>query len=155
MPKFNLSKKSLEKLEYVHDDLANVVMRAIELTDTDFMVFEGHRTVTRQKELYKAGASRTMNSRHLTGHAVDLVPVIGGAPHWNWPLCYRVAAAVRLAALERETPIVWSGVWDRLLNGLEGPLIEEVTDYVVRQKKRAESVFIEGVHFELPRETYS
>jgi len=154
MPKFSLSKESLEKLEYVHDDLCLVVKRAIELTDTDFTVMEGLRTVTRQKELVKAGASHTMNSRHLTGHAVDLVPMLGNHPRWDWPLCYRVAEAVKLSAQEYAIPVVWGGVWDRLLNGLEKSCEEEVNDYIVRQKSRSERVFIDGPHFQIPRESY-
>ena len=154
MSKFRLSKYSLDALEYVHDDLCHVVRRAIELTDTDFMVFEGLRTVTRQKELVKAGASKTMNSRHLTGHAVDLVPMMGNKPRWDWPLCYRVAEAMKLAAIEYGTPIVWGGAWDRTINGFEKSCGEEVEDYVFRQKKRGERAFIDGPHYELPRENY-
>lgn len=154
MPRFKLSDSSLQKLDYVHDDLAHVVLRAIEITDCDFMVFEGLRTVARQKELVKSGASRTMNSRHLSGHAVDLVSVLGTEPRWDWPLCYKVAEAVRIAAQEYKTPVVWGGVWDRLLNGLTGPLDDEVTEYVVRCKGRKERPFLDGPHFQLPRENY-
>jgi peptidoglycan L-alanyl-D-glutamate endopeptidase CwlK len=152
--KFNLSKKSLKNLEYVHEDLCLVVNRAIELTDTDFMVFEGYRSVTRQKALVKAGASHTMNSRHLSGHAVDLVPVLTGMPRWDWPLCYRVAEAMKLAALEYSIPIVWGGVWDRILNGFEKSCEDEVMDYVARRRNLGDRAFIDGPHFELPRENY-
>jgi len=154
MSSFNLSAKSLKNLEYVHSDLSYVVMRAIEITDTDFMVFEGLRSVTRQKELVKAGASKTMNSRHLTGHAVDLVPFLNGEPRWDWPLCYRVTEAVKIAAIEYSTPIVWGGVWDRLLNGFEKTCEDEVSDYVIRCKSRGEKPFIDGPHFELSKENH-
>lgn len=155
MPRFNLSKKSLKNLEYVHDDLCLVVNRAIEITDTDFMVFEGYRSVDRQKALVKAGASHTMNSRHLTGHAVDLVPVLTGLPRWDWPLCYRVAEGVRLAAVEFNIPIVWGGVWDRVLNGFEKSCEAESNAYAARQHGRGERAFLDGPHFQLPRENYS
>ena len=154
MTKFNLSKKSLKNLEFVHNDLCLVVNRAIELTDTDFMVFEGYRSVTRQKALVKAGASWTMNSRHLTGHAVDLVPVLTGMPRWDWPLCYRVAEGMKMAALEYNIPVVWGGVWDRVLNGFEKSCEDEVADYVVRQKRRGEKARIDGPHYEIDRINY-
>ena len=75
--KFVLSRLSLSRLEGVHPDLVKVVKRAIEITEVDFRVSEGLRTKARQAELVKLGASQTQNSRHLTGHAVDLVAMIG------------------------------------------------------------------------------
>lgn len=154
MPKYRLSQKSLKNLEYVHEDLCLIVHRAIDITDCDFMVFEGLRTVERQKLLVKSGASRTMRSRHLTGHAVDLVPVLNGEPRWDWPLCYRVANAVRVAAQEYHTPVVWGGVWDRCLNGLEKELDDEVSDYIFRCRHDNIKPFVDGPHYELPRESY-
>ena len=81
-----LNARSLEKLVGVHADLVRVVKRAATLSD--FIVTEGLRTVKRQSELVAAGASRTMNSRHLTGHAVDLAPMIHGEVSWKWPAFY-------------------------------------------------------------------
>lgn len=69
-----LGKRSKERLEGVHPDLVAVVERAIEISKMDFFVGEGLRSLERQKKLVASGASRTMNSRHLTGHAVDLHP---------------------------------------------------------------------------------
>ena len=69
-----LGKRSKERLEGVHPDLVSVVERAIEISEMDFFVGEGLRSLERQKKLVASGASRTMNSRHLTGHAVDLHP---------------------------------------------------------------------------------
>ena len=66
-----------EKLKGVNIDLVSVVHRALELSDIDFAVTEGLRTKERQAELVKAGASKTMNSRHITGHAVDLAAIVG------------------------------------------------------------------------------
>ena len=69
-----LGKRSKERLKGVHPDLVAVVERAIEISKMDFFVGEGLRSVERQKKLVASGASRTMNSRHITGHAVDLHP---------------------------------------------------------------------------------
>jgi peptidoglycan LD-endopeptidase CwlK len=57
----------------VHPDPVRLVERAIQITTQDFRGQEGLRTRERQAALVARGASRTMNSRHLTGHAVDLV----------------------------------------------------------------------------------
>ena len=71
---YQLGIRSRQRLSGVHPDLVAVVERAIEITEQDFFVGEGVRSLDRQKKLVASGASRTMNSRHLTGHAVDLHP---------------------------------------------------------------------------------
>ena len=111
MSTFRLSQRSLSRLVGVHPDLVKVVKRAIELTPTDFMVVEGLRTLQRQKELVAAGASLTLNSRHLTGHAVDLAPVIGGKLRWDGPLFPPIAQAMLLAAKELGVALDWGGAW--------------------------------------------
>lgn len=114
---FTLSKASRAKLVGVDPALVAVVERAIEITPVDFRITEGLRTVTRQKQLFAAGASKTMNSRHLTGHAVDVVALVGGQVRWDWPLYPKIAAAFKQAALELDTPIVWGGDWTTLKDG--------------------------------------
>jgi peptidoglycan L-alanyl-D-glutamate endopeptidase CwlK len=73
-----LGQRSLSRLEGVHPDLVRVVKRAAAISDLDFTVLEGLRTLERQRKLRAEGASKTLNSRHLTGHAVDLAPLING-----------------------------------------------------------------------------
>ena len=80
---FKLGKKSLEKLNGVHPDLVKVVKRAIELTEIDFSVGEGLRTLEKQKEYLAKGATTTLKSRHLTGHAVDLFAFVGKEVRWD------------------------------------------------------------------------
>jgi peptidoglycan L-alanyl-D-glutamate endopeptidase CwlK len=71
---FRLGKRSLQRLTGVHPDLLKVVNMAIRISKQDFSVIEGMRTLETQKDYVKRGVSETMNSRHLTGHAVDLYP---------------------------------------------------------------------------------
>lgn len=106
---FKLSKRSLKALEGVHPDLVAVVQRSIKITPIDFVVIEGVRTIERQRELFKAGASRTMNSKHLTGHAVDLAVWLGTV-RWEFPLYQRLAVSVKAAAADVGVPIEWG--WD-------------------------------------------
>lgn len=114
---FRLSSRSINRLAGVNPHLVAVVGRAIELTEVDFMVVEGVRTKERQAELLAAGASRTMNSRHITGHAVDLVAMVGTEVRWDWPLAEKVAKAMKAAANELKTPIVWGGDWRTFKDG--------------------------------------
>ena len=117
MMTYKLGPTSLLRLQDVHPDLVKVVERAIQLSEIDFTVLEGRRTKERQAELLKAGATTTMNSRHLTGHAVDLGAFVGGEVRWDWPLYHKIAAAVKQAAKEVGVPIEWGGDWKTFKDG--------------------------------------
>jgi len=112
-----LGARSLGRLEGVHPDLVRIVKTAASISDLDFTVLEGLRTVERQKELVKQGASKTMKSRHLTGHAVDLAPMIGGKISWDWPLYNRLAKIVKAAAAVERLPLQWGGDWRTFKDG--------------------------------------
>jgi peptidoglycan L-alanyl-D-glutamate endopeptidase CwlK len=103
------------RLAGVHPDLVAVVEAARQ--QVPFIVVEGMRTRERQAQLVKSGASRTMDSRHLTGHAVDLAPTVDGEVRWDWPLYYPLAKAVKDAALGRGIALVWGGDWPRFRDG--------------------------------------
>ena len=106
-----LGLRSRTNLIGVHPDLVRVVKRAIEITDIDFTVIEGRRTLARQRELVAKGASKTMRSRHLTGHAVDIAPYVGGRIRWDWPLYYPLAESIKQAAHDVGVPVEWGGDW--------------------------------------------
>lgn len=112
-----LSERDIFRLEGVHPDLRRVVVRAAAIGDPVFMVLEGLRSPERQAELKAAGASRTLRSRHLTGHAVDLAVIVGHEARWDWPLYDRLAATVKRAANELGVPIEWGGDWTTLKDG--------------------------------------
>jgi peptidoglycan L-alanyl-D-glutamate endopeptidase CwlK len=124
---FKLSARSESRLEGVHPDLVRVVRKALSLSDVDFAVTEGKRAPERQAELVKAGASKTQNSRHLTGHAVDLAPFIAGEIRWDWPPFHQIAKAMKAAAAAEGVPLIWGGDW---------------------------RTFKDGPHFELDRKAY-
>lgn len=105
---YKLGKRSLQNLSGVHPDMVAVVKRAIEISDKDFTVIEGIRNINRQRELVKTGKSTTMNSRHLTGHAVDVCP---WPVSWEWDGFYPIADAIKEAAEELEVDIDWGGDW--------------------------------------------
>ena len=101
----------------LHPDLIKVVKRAIELTTVDFTVGETLRTVERQKELVAKGASQTMKSRHLTGHAIDLYALKNGGVVWELPLYKEIAKAMLQAAKELGVDLEWGGNWKTLVDG--------------------------------------
>src|SRR4051812_14660934 len=103
---YTLGPASIAHLKGVHPSLVKCVHRAIELTEQDFSVYEGLRTVARQVVLVHQGFSKTMDSQHIPqpdgfGHAVDLVPWIQGHPVWDWDGCYKIAMAMDAAATEQ------------------------------------------------------
>ena len=114
---YKLGARSKQRLKGVHDDLVKVVERAIEITTVDFTVIEGLRTPERQKTLMESGASQTLNSRHITGHAVDLGAWVDDQVDWSWPLYHKVAAAMKEAAKESNVKIVCGADWKNFPDG--------------------------------------
>lgn len=112
-----LSPRSTSRFVDVHPDLVRVVKRAAAMSSLDFTVLEGLRTAARQKILFANGATKTMNSRHLTGHAVDLAPMLGGVVSWDWPLYHKLADIVKAAAAHEDVPISWGGDWVTFKDG--------------------------------------
>ena len=129
--KFNLSTRSRQRLQGVHEDLVQVVERAIRITEVDFTVLEGLRSTERQHQLFEKKATLlngvTRKSRHQSGHAVDLGALVDGEVRWDWPLYHKLAGAMKKAAVQLDTALEWGGDWKR---------------------------FPDGPHFQLPRRKY-
>ena len=119
------SARSMKNMDGIHPDLRRVLDRALQDSPVDFVVIEGLRTKTRQAELFAKGASKTMKSRHLTGHAVDLVPLldldgdgkIETHEMFNWPLMRKLAPHLKAAAKAVNVPIEWGGDWTTFPDG--------------------------------------
>lgn len=114
---FKFSQRSLRNLNGVHPDLVRVATRALEISVVDFMITEGLRTMEQQKILFAAGATKTLNSRHLTGHALDVAAWVGGHVRWDWPLYGQIASAFKTAAAELGVSITWGGDWRSFRDG--------------------------------------
>lgn len=112
--KYKLGSKSKSKLVGLHPDLKAVVELAIKKTKKDFTVLEGMRTRERQRKLVRDGKSTTMNSRHLTGHAVDIAP---WPISWEWKDFYPLEKAMKDAAKELGVPLEWGGDWKSFPDG--------------------------------------
>ena len=105
------------KLVGVNPDLVRVIRRAALMSKAPFRVLEGMRTIDRQRQLVAKGASKTMNSRHLTGHAVDIAPLDDGEVSWAWPLYYPLAKTVKEAAKKEGVSVEWGGDWTSFKDG--------------------------------------
>jgi peptidoglycan L-alanyl-D-glutamate endopeptidase CwlK len=116
-PAWDWDARSAKNLVGVHPDLVRVMTLARTHSAVPFIITEGLRTRERQAQLVKAGASQTMNSRHLTGHAVDVAAMVGGKVSWDWPLYERIAVVVKQAATDLGIPIVWGGDWRSFRDG--------------------------------------
>ena len=122
---YKLGTRSKQKLSGVHPDLIMVVTKAISISTVDFTILEGIRSVSRQRELYKAGKSTTMNSRHITGHAIDLAPYPTNADFdsdgvlniHDWDEYYPIADAMKEAAEDLDISIDWGGDWKSFPDG--------------------------------------
>ena len=147
---YRLSMKSLTRLQGVKPELVAVVKRAIELTTQDFSVLEGVRSKAAQALYVQKGASKTMDSYHLTGHAVDLVPLVNGAISWDWKYFYPIAKAMKQAAKELGVKLEWGGAWGLDMQSYDDP--EKATAaYVASRKRIGKNAFIDGPHFQIPR----
>lgn len=116
---FELSANDRKLLAGVHPDLARVVERAASISPMRFRVTEGIRTLARQRQLKAQGLSKTLNSRHLTGHAVDIVPAvdlngdgkISGDEMWHHSQLLKLAPFIKQAFREEGVPYDWGGDW--------------------------------------------
>ena len=115
-----MDERSEKNLKGVHPDLVKIVERAHEIAiedGKDFIVTEGLRTVARQRELFAHGATTTMKSRHLNGHAVDLMAMVGGQGRWDWPLYEHLWGYMGQSAKELSFPLEWGGNWKKFKDG--------------------------------------
>jgi peptidoglycan L-alanyl-D-glutamate endopeptidase CwlK len=119
----NLLARDHERMQGVHPHLVRVVIEARKAAP--FIVLEGLRSRERQAKLVALGASRTMNSRHLTGHAVDLGywlddgdgRVENGEVRWDWPLYLKQARWLKDVAADLHVPIICGADWKSFPDG--------------------------------------
>lgn len=124
---YKFGNKSKERLSTVHPDLQKLFNEAITNAPYDFSITEGVRSLERQKELVDSKKSTTMNSRHITGKAVDIAVFVDGVISWDIRVYKSVAEHIKTIAKLMNIPIIWGGDWKS---------------------------FVDGPHFELDRKVY-
>lgn len=152
MTGYRWGKRSRSRLEGVKPDLVVVCDRLIEITRRDLTIGEGLRSLERQKMLVKTGKSRTLNSKHLTGDAVDIWPLVnGGVPWSDMDAWYDLAVDMRSASLDSGVRLVWGGRWGVPLDNLDPEDLEsQISAYRVEfRKTHGRYPLFDGPHFEL------
>ena len=104
---YRLGRRSMTELQGVHPILGFAVTEAIKITEQDFMLLDGVRTEKEQAKLVARGVSRTSNSYHLYGLAVDLVAYVDGKPSWNKKYYAAIAVAMKRVIKKHDLPIEW------------------------------------------------
>lgn len=111
MNEFKFSTRSIRAMEGVDKELVEVAYRALELTTVDFIIVEGVRSIATQRRYVDEGKSKTMNSRHLYGKALDFVAYVDGRASYDLKHMKKIADAFKEAARELSVKIVWGGDW--------------------------------------------
>lgn len=99
------------KLVGVAAPLVAVVRRVALTYSGRFIVVEGLRSKARQKELFRVGKSRTLNSKHLVGRAVDVAPLLGKSVSWNWDDFTPLVEAAKACASQLGVPMNFGYDW--------------------------------------------
>ena len=147
---FKLSSRSLSRLEGVDERLIEVVKHAITVTKTDFGVICGLRTIEEQEALVAKGASKTMKSKHLTGHAVDLMAYIGSRGSWELNLYDDIADAMKEGAKAVGVGVCWGAAWHIPdIRDWDGTMEAAMNDYVDLRRSQGRRPFIDGPHFQI------
>ncbi len=112
-PSFQFSRRSQAQLRTLDPRLQAVARHALRLSRVDFTIISARRTIAEQRRLVAVGKSQTMRSRHLTGHALDFVPLdpTTGKGRFDRALAIEVAAAFMDAGVALNTPVKWGGMW--------------------------------------------
>ncbi len=121
---YRFGKTSADRLATCHPDLILIAEEALKCSQLDFGIAEGHRTVERQRQLFKEGKSRidgiTQTGKHNLNPsmAIDVFAFIDGKASWQErDLLYLAgvitATAARLLAEGKVSHrIRWGGNWD-------------------------------------------
>lgn len=156
---FTFSKRSYERLDGVRQEMVAVACRALEVSDVDFAVTCGKRSLEEQEKLVEEGKSQTLKSLHLVGNAVDIAPyALGRYQPDAWPYYYPVADAFRIASLDLNIPITWGGAWGVELYDFKSAQAAQLS-YMRFKDRMYENAgqakcFFDGPHFQLSTEVY-
>ena len=147
---FSLSQRSESRLEGVNPALVEVVQKAITLTNIDFGVTCGLRTMEEQQVLVDKGASQTMKSKHLEGNAVDVVAYIGPGITWELNVYDDIADAFKAAAQDVGLGIRWGAAWHIPdIREWDQTMEDAMNSYVDLRRSEGRRPFIDAPHFEI------
>ena len=146
---FKLSERSINNLVDVDHCLQTIVHHAITITVIDFGVTEGLRSVETQRKYFESGASQTMNSKHLTGDAVDLIAYVEGRYTWKSVWYDEMADAMCTAAREHGKGLRWGGAWHIPdITKYCGTMEEATQEYITLRVSQGRKPFLDYPHYE-------
>lgn len=162
-----LSLRCLHRMSDLHPDLVKVVMKADEISEVNFFVTEGARSVDQQRKYVDEGKSQTMRSRHIPACneckmscAVDLAiwedkdddrVIDADEVSWKFDHYKKLAKAMQEAARIEGVPVEWGACWSDLRSGDIDDLIEK---YKQSKAAKGEKPFIDAPHFQLSAGQY-
>lgn len=111
------SKAAVEGVNPALYKLTCLVFKRLEGTEYRIVITEGLRTPKRQQVLLSSGKSSTLNSRHLTGHAVDFAVFLNGELTWVFEHYEKIAQIWKECSRDAGTQITWGGDWTKFLDG--------------------------------------
>lgn len=149
MQRFRFSKASNDKLDQVDENLAKVFRHILPKSPFDLSILEGLRSIERQEALYKAGKSKTMRSKHLKGHAVDVGVWYDGKITWDLDKYVMVADCVNIYLPElylNGWSLRWGGAWHASFPNKEQTAQQMMDEYQDKSEGRG---FIDAIHWEI------
>ena len=126
MPLTRISEQRLSEVRPCLQAIMHEAVARAEDLGMTVQITEGLRTLERQRQLVAAGKSKTMNSYHLNGRAVDVYVNNG----WKFEDYKKFADIVKVVAKEHGYKVTWGGDWPRFL---DGPHFQcEISDYAYK-----------------------
>ena len=111
------SERSKTKLQGVDPRLIKVAELALQRSPFDFGITCGLRTKEEQRNLVHEGKSRTMNSKHLEGRAIDFVVFIHGKANWDLENYQKVAQVFLEIGKEQGVELEAGAFWKTFKDG--------------------------------------
>jgi peptidoglycan L-alanyl-D-glutamate endopeptidase CwlK len=103
-----------DRLKGVDSTLVTIITKSAENLPFDVTVSEGLRSIETQKKYVAEGKSKTMNSKHLTGEAADLYPIVGGAIDNS--KFKELADEIKKQASTQFAIVEWGGDWKTFID---------------------------------------
>jgi peptidoglycan L-alanyl-D-glutamate endopeptidase CwlK len=115
-----LNATSIARMRGVDPNLIALAKKSREISPIPFEITEGMRTKERQRYLVKTGKSRTLNSYHLRGKAIDFVAMPGNKVSWDlkdYKTIVEKAFKPAAKALGLSDRIVYGIYWKSIVDG--------------------------------------
>jgi peptidoglycan L-alanyl-D-glutamate endopeptidase CwlK len=147
---WHFGKRSEMKMEGVEPTLIQVARVALPKSPIDFGITCGLRSQHEQNQLLAQGKTQVRHSRHQDGMAIDVVAYENGKVSWKLKHYITIADAFAEACKELNMELRWGAGWPFYLGKHTGQ--ESHDAYVAMKRKQKRRTFIDGPHFEIPKE---